>query len=83
MLQKLSSSWEVRGTPTFFFVRDGGELDKLVGCRQKGASAEGGGADLSIGPLAPKLSTSLMALPLRQPNERRGGAVDAISAVVS
>lgn len=34
MLQELSSSWEVQATPTFFFLRDGRQLDKLVGANR-------------------------------------------------
>ncbi|XP_050235154.1 thioredoxin H4-1-like [Mercurialis annua] len=30
-LRELSSSWEVKSTPTFFFLKDGRQLDKLVG----------------------------------------------------
>lgn len=30
-LQELSSSWNVKATPTFFFLKDGRQLDKVVG----------------------------------------------------
>ncbi|CAA6654584.1 unnamed protein product [Spirodela intermedia] len=33
-MMELSSSWEVRATPTFFFLRDGRQLDKLVGANR-------------------------------------------------
>ncbi|KAJ9179680.1 hypothetical protein P3X46_008022 [Hevea brasiliensis] len=30
-LPDFSSSWDIKATPTFFFLRDGQQLDKLVG----------------------------------------------------
>ncbi|KAJ9189771.1 hypothetical protein P3X46_001025 [Hevea brasiliensis] len=30
-LPEFSSSWEVKSTPTFFFLKDGRQVDKLVG----------------------------------------------------
>ncbi|OIW00932.1 hypothetical protein TanjilG_10010 [Lupinus angustifolius] len=29
-----SSSWDIKATPTFFFLRDGEEIDKLVGANK-------------------------------------------------
>nr|TKS13293.1 thioredoxin H-type-like [Populus alba] len=33
-LSDLSSSWEIKATPTFFFLRDGKQLEKLVGANK-------------------------------------------------
>ena len=33
-LQDFSSSWDIRATPTFFFLKDGQQLDKLVGANK-------------------------------------------------
>ncbi|KAJ6810634.1 putative thioredoxin H4-1 [Iris pallida] len=33
-LTELSSSWDIRATPTFFFLKDGKQLDKLVGANR-------------------------------------------------
>lgn len=30
-VQELSSLWNVKATPTFFFLKDGRQLDKVVG----------------------------------------------------
>lgn len=30
-LQELSTSWDIKATPTFIFFRDGRQVDKLVG----------------------------------------------------
>ncbi|KAJ4844162.1 hypothetical protein Tsubulata_022644 [Turnera subulata] len=30
-LPELSTSWEIKATPTFFFLKEGGQVDKLVG----------------------------------------------------
>ncbi|KAL6998530.1 hypothetical protein U1Q18_008659 [Sarracenia purpurea var. burkii] len=30
-LTELSKSWDIKATPTFFFLRDGQQIDKLVG----------------------------------------------------
>jgi thioredoxin 1 len=30
-MQELSTSWEIKATPTFFFLKDGRQVDKLVG----------------------------------------------------
>lgn len=35
MLQEFSTSWEIKATPTFFFLKDGQELDKLVGANKE------------------------------------------------
>ncbi|XP_074354313.1 thioredoxin H9-like [Apium graveolens] len=34
-LPDLSTSWEIKATPTFFFLKDGCELDKLVGANKE------------------------------------------------
>ncbi|KAF1868335.1 hypothetical protein Lal_00008141 [Lupinus albus] len=33
-LADFSSSWDIKATPTFFFLRDGKEFDKLVGANK-------------------------------------------------
>ncbi|XP_050212823.1 thioredoxin H-type [Mercurialis annua] len=33
-LADFSSSWEIKATPTFFFLKDGKQLDKLVGANK-------------------------------------------------
>ena len=33
-LTDFSSSWDIKATPTFFFLRDGQEIDKLVGANK-------------------------------------------------
>ncbi|CAN1141992.1 Thioredoxin H-type [Linum perenne] len=33
-LTELSTSWEIKATPTFFFLRDGKQVDKLVGANK-------------------------------------------------
>ncbi|KAK7350364.1 hypothetical protein VNO77_08901 [Canavalia gladiata] len=33
-LTDLSTSWDIKATPTFFFLRDGKEVDKLVGANK-------------------------------------------------
>uniref|UniRef100_A0A2P2LZJ8 Thioredoxin H-type-like n=1 Tax=Rhizophora mucronata TaxID=61149 RepID=A0A2P2LZJ8_RHIMU len=33
-LTDLSTSWDIKATPTFFFLRDGQQLDKLVGANK-------------------------------------------------
>lgn len=33
-LPDLSSSWDVHATPTFFFLQDGNQIDKLVGANK-------------------------------------------------
>ncbi|XP_065853591.1 thioredoxin H-type [Euphorbia lathyris] len=33
-LSDFSSSWDIKATPTFFFLRDGQQLDKLVGANK-------------------------------------------------
>ncbi|XP_020103652.1 thioredoxin H4-1-like [Ananas comosus] len=33
-LMDFSSSWDIRATPTFFFLKDGKQLDKLVGANR-------------------------------------------------
>lgn len=35
VLQELSSSWNVKATPTFYFLKDGRQLDKVVGANKK------------------------------------------------
>lgn len=34
MFQDFSSSWDIHATPTFFFLKDGKQLDKLVGANR-------------------------------------------------
>lgn len=34
-MQELSSSWEVKSTPTFFFLKNGRQVDKLVGADKR------------------------------------------------
>ncbi|XP_010252021.1 PREDICTED: thioredoxin H4-1 [Nelumbo nucifera] len=33
-LAEFSASWDIRATPTFFFLRDGQQVDKLVGANK-------------------------------------------------
>ncbi|KAK9124767.1 hypothetical protein Sjap_014369 [Stephania japonica] len=33
-LTEFSSSWDIRATPTFFFLKDGQQIDKLVGANK-------------------------------------------------
>ncbi|GAB2300785.1 hypothetical protein Dimus_034821 [Dionaea muscipula] len=33
-VSELSTSWDIRATPTFFFLRDGQQIDKLVGANK-------------------------------------------------
>jgi thioredoxin 1 len=33
-LQEFSSSWDIRATPTFFFLKNGQQMDKLVGANK-------------------------------------------------
>lgn len=33
-LTELSSSWDIKATPTFFFLKDGQQVDKLVGANK-------------------------------------------------
>lgn len=33
-VQELSTSWEIKATPTFVFLKDGRQLDKLVGANK-------------------------------------------------
>ncbi|PIN21292.1 Thioredoxin [Handroanthus impetiginosus] len=34
-LAEFSTTWDVKATPTFFFLRDGRQLDKLVGAKKE------------------------------------------------
>ena len=34
MFQEFSSSWDIRATPTFLFLKDGQQLDKLIGANR-------------------------------------------------
>jgi thioredoxin 1 len=34
-LQDFSSSWDIRATPTFFFLKNGRQVDKLVGANKR------------------------------------------------
>lgn len=33
-VQDFSSSWDIKATPTFFFLKDGQQIDKLVGANK-------------------------------------------------
>ena len=33
-LMDFSSSWDIRATPTFFFLKNGQQIDKLVGANK-------------------------------------------------
>ncbi|KAG6466355.1 hypothetical protein ZIOFF_075846 [Zingiber officinale] len=33
-LSELSSSWDIRATPTFFFFRGGQQVDKIIGANR-------------------------------------------------
>ncbi|RZB62159.1 Thioredoxin H9 isoform B [Glycine soja] len=33
-LADFSTSWDIKATPTFFFLKDGKEVDKLVGANK-------------------------------------------------
>lgn len=33
-MQEFSTSWDIKATPTFFFLRDGQQIDKLVGANK-------------------------------------------------
>lgn len=33
-MQDFSESWDIKATPTFFFIKDGRQLDKLVGANR-------------------------------------------------
>lgn len=32
--QEFSTSWDIKATPTFFFLKDGQQIDKLVGANK-------------------------------------------------
>lgn len=34
MVQDFSTSWDIRATPTFFFLKDGKQVDKLLGANK-------------------------------------------------
>jgi thioredoxin 1 len=34
LCQDFSSSWDIRATPTFFFLKNGQQVDKLVGANK-------------------------------------------------
>lgn len=34
MVQDFRTSWDIKATPTFFFLRDGQQVDKLVGANK-------------------------------------------------
>lgn len=34
VLQEFSTSWDIKATPTFFFLKDGQQIDKLVGANK-------------------------------------------------
>ena len=33
-MQEFSTSWDIKATPTFFFLKDGQQIDKLVGANK-------------------------------------------------
>jgi thioredoxin 1 len=33
-VQEFSTSWDIRATPTFFFLKNGQQIDKLVGANK-------------------------------------------------
>lgn len=33
-MQEFSTSWDIKATPTFFFLKDGQQVDKLVGANK-------------------------------------------------
>ncbi|CAN4115837.1 unnamed protein product [Withania somnifera] len=33
-LTEFSSSWDIKATPTFFFLKEGSQIDKLVGANK-------------------------------------------------
>ena len=33
-MQELSTSWDINATPTFYFLKDGRQVDKLVGANK-------------------------------------------------
>ena len=33
-MQDFSTSWDIKATPTFFFLKDGHQIDKLVGANK-------------------------------------------------
>ncbi|CAN4113595.1 unnamed protein product [Withania somnifera] len=33
-LTEFSSSWDIKATPTFFFLKEGNQIDKLVGANK-------------------------------------------------
>ena len=34
MIQEFSTQWDIKATPTFFFLKDGEQFDKLVGANK-------------------------------------------------
>lgn len=34
LYQEFSTSWDIKATPTFFFLKDGQQIDKLVGANK-------------------------------------------------
>lgn len=34
MVQDFSTTWDIKATPTFFFLQDGQQVDKLVGANK-------------------------------------------------
>lgn len=35
MVQEFSTSWDIKATPTFFFLKDGRQIDKHVGANKQ------------------------------------------------
>ena len=34
MVQELSTSWDLKATPTFFYFKDGEQIEKIVGANK-------------------------------------------------
>ena len=47
MPQEFSSSWDIRATPTFFFLKSGQQVDKLVGANKPELEKKVGAAGAS------------------------------------
>jgi thioredoxin 1 len=51
--QEFSSSWDIRATPTFFFLKNGQQVDKLVGANKPELEKKVAAAASSSGGVAP------------------------------
>ncbi|PAN32432.1 hypothetical protein PAHAL_5G486900 [Panicum hallii] len=52
-LMEFSSSWDIRATPTFFFLKNGQQVDKLVGANKPELEKKVAAAASSSGGVAP------------------------------